>query len=316
MASRTLSVDIVCRSVLAAWERCQPHWPFVFEGAEFTASSYAVMHAEQAPFDYTPVSINEWAAGHVLAPSVWRAYWIDRTAQQCLTLAGALLQTLKSLAERGVTHLVQEHCPSDQLDLASASLEELAIFPHKHGSVGYTPLEADEESIPFSPVQKEFLTTRIPRGGRGDDSWHCWVRITSTAGVEHAIDIACAQFDVFGTSGQPYIVLPRASYLRRMAVDSQPHPDPGHVTLPLVKAKIARMLEDLADFVEQVDALDCAYGQLDDTVSCVKPHEKGKGKDHTKQMMIPHGCPYGSWSNSLECERGRMHTPLCDDTLT
>ena len=82
-------------------------------------------------------------------------------------------------------------------------LTEVAVFPRKGGTVVY-PVKDAQKASPF-------LTTRIPKGGKGDDSWYCCVTIQSTSGVQ--CDILCAQFDVCGPHGQPHLILPAAEYL-------------------------------------------------------------------------------------------------------
>ena len=223
--------DDVCRGVLASWERVNLGYNISFAGCEFTDTTYTVFQDEHNVLKRRFSSVQAWASGHELTPAVWRSYWIVRTTQNCLALAGALLLLLQSLAKKGLTHL--KHADGGMLDLSTARLSELAIFPHKVGSVQQGMMDK----------------TTIPKGGKGCVSWHCWVEIQSSSAT-YAMDIACGQFDVFGQEVQPFLILPASEHKQRICSSHNPHPSPGMVTHPLVQIKIASMTQDMLAFVK------------------------------------------------------------------
>ena len=247
-------MEDVCRGVLAAWELHQPYFNLTYNGSSYTDATFKVLEEEHGAFARGHTSVQEWARGHEMTPSVWRAYWIARTNMNCLTLAGTLLATLGLMSKKGFTVIKSSN--GSALDLSTARIGELAIFPHKVGSTH----------------QGMMGLVSNPRGGKGDTAWHAFVEISSLKSELFVLDIAAAQFDVFGPEGQPFVILADAEYKERICSKHLPHPSPGAVTNSYVQNKISSMLQDMAKFVKHAK---------------ITPAEC---------RMIHETCPFGLWS--------------------
>ena len=81
-------VQLICH-LLGLWEQQQPRFVASFDAARFAPRRYMVRMRECRDRGRLH-SISKWAAGHELTSLHWQAYWVARTHQQCLTLAGAL----------------------------------------------------------------------------------------------------------------------------------------------------------------------------------------------------------------------------------
>ena len=218
-----MSLEELCIRVLIAWERTQPCFGTTFHAAHFSCRRYKVQNTEQGLFAKIS-SLAEYSDGSS-GSDVWRAYWITRTHNNCATLASALCNVFLHVARsRGWTHA--RTLSGVQLELASATVARRAMYPRKTGWL-------------YDGIAKG----RIPRT-KGDDVWHQFVTLRGDRTI-YAVDVACAQYDVFDDELQPFLALPLTDYLSRICHKHRKMPDgaASALGLPYVRDKIINLLD-------------------------------------------------------------------------
>ena len=240
--SADLVIETVCCRVMAAWEETQPHFGTQFVSTEFLEHEYTVEQKEAGVLSSFK-SIGDWAPGLEPTADVWRAYWIARTHHNSSALACGLLKVLQSIAQQGTTLACTDL--GDILVVASAKTVTHAMHLHKVGTL---------------KVQNG-IDACVP-AIKGDDVWHSFVTVSTNTGKQVAIDVACAQYGIFGSQGQPFLVCPVEKYFQIICRKQVALPRSVSFDHPFVQGKANDLLHFFTENTDAAIPMSCPFDPM------------------------------------------------------